>query len=76
MKNLFFIINKEKIYAYVVSIMTIVTIFLMTSIMNSKIEDTEEVSTNNIENNSTIENNEENTQNSAIGEAIPTSVPN
>ena len=74
MKNLFLVINKEKIYAYIVSIMTIVTIFLMSSIINSNLENTEEVSTNSIEINSTVENSQEN--NSAIGEAISTSNPN
>ncbi len=50
MKNLFLVINKEKIYAYVVSIMTVVTIFFMSSIINSDLEKTEETSSNKMEN--------------------------
>ena len=62
MKNLFLVVNKEKIYAYVVSIMTIVTVFFMSSLINSDLKETESTSTNVIENN--------------IGEAISTSIPN
>ena len=62
MKNMFFVINKEKIYAYVVSIMTIVTIFFMSSLINSDIKETEVTSSKTAENN-------------AIGEAISTSTP-
>ena len=50
MKNLFLVINKEKIYAYVVSIMTIVVIFFMSSMLNSGLEETETTSTNSIDN--------------------------
>ena len=60
MKNRFFVINKEKIYAYVVSIMTVVTIFFLSGMMNNNIEETEEVSSND-------------TQNAVIGEAVSTS---
>lgn len=62
MKNMFFVINKEKIYAYIVSIMTIVTIFFMSNIVNKDLKETEFASSNSIENN-------------AIGEAISTSTP-
>ena len=62
MKNLFLVVNKEKIYAYIVSIMTIVTVFFMSSLINSDLKETESTSTNVIENN--------------IGEAISTSIPN
>ena len=62
MKNMFFVINKEKIYAYVVSIMTIVTIFFMSSLINSDLKETEVTSSNSIENN-------------AIEEAVSTSTP-
>lgn len=62
MKNMFLVINKEKIYAYVVSIMTIVTIFFMSSLINSDLKETEVTSSNSLENN-------------AIGEAISTSTP-
>lgn len=34
MKNLFLVINKEKVYAYVVSIMTIATLFFMSIVIN------------------------------------------
>ena len=55
MKNLFLVINKEKIYAYVVSILTIVTLFFMSSMMNSDSKETEDASSNIVENiNSTI----------------------
>ena len=62
MKNLFLVVNKEKIYAYIVSIMTIVTVFFMSSLINSDLKETELTSTNVIENN--------------IGEAISTSILN
>ncbi len=55
MKNIFLVINKEKVYAYVVSILTIVTLFFMSHILNSKFSNVEEASTN-IEQNS-IQNN-------------------
>ena len=63
MKNRFLVINREKIYAYVVSIMTIVVIFFMTNIMNNNLDNTEEVSSNSIEN-------------SEIGEALSTTTGN
>ena len=59
---MFLVLNKEKIYAYVVSIMTIVTIFFMSSLINSDLKETEVTSSNSLENN-------------AIGEAISTSTP-
>ena len=62
MKNMFLVVNKEKIYAYIVSIMTIVTIFFMSSLINSDIKETELTSANSIENN-------------IVGEAISTSTP-
>lgn len=62
MKNLFLVVNKEKIYAYIVSIMTIVTIFFMSSLINSDLKETELTSANSIEN-------------STVGEAISTSIP-
>ena len=80
MKNIFFVVNKEKIYAYVVSIMTIVTIFFMTGMINSDMKDTEEVSSNSIQENMVIENTNTVKQTStdiekesAIGEAVSTS---
>ena len=62
MKNLFLVVNKEKVYAYIVSIMTIVTVFFMSSFINSDLKETETTSSNVLENN--------------IGEAISTSIPN
>jgi len=62
LKNMFLVLNKEKIYAYIVSIMTIVTIFFMSSLINSDLKETEVTSSNGVENNS-------------IGEAISTSIP-
>ncbi len=46
MRNIFWVINKEKIYAYIVSVMTIVTLFFMSSIMNSNFGNTEMTSSN------------------------------
>ena len=62
MKNLFLVVNKEKIYAYIVSIMTIVTVFFMSSLINSDLKETKATSANIIEDN--------------VGEAISTSIPN
>ena len=62
MKNIFLVFNKEKIYAYIVSIMTIVAIFFRSSLMNSDLKNTEVTSANDVNNNT-------------IGEAIYTSSP-
>jgi len=62
MKKIFFVLNKEKIYAYIISVMTIVTIFFMSSLINSDIKETEVTSTNIVENNN-------------VGDAISTSIP-
>lgn len=56
MKNMFFVINKEKVYAYVVSILTIVTLFFMSHVLNSDLSVVEDTSTN-VEQNVNIENN-------------------
>ncbi len=56
MKNMFLVINKEKVYAYVVSIITIVTLFFMSQVMNSDLEEIEQTTTN-IEQNVTTKNN-------------------
>ena len=71
MKNIFLVINKEKVYAYIVSIMTIVVVFFMSSLINSDLENAETASSSSIENvqNVTTETNGE------IGEAISTSTP-
>ena len=70
MKNIFLVINKEKVYAYVVSVLTIVTLFLMSGFMNSKfIEESEEVSGNIISNtyiNNRIENDKINVTNNVV----------
>ena len=50
MKNFILVINKEKIYAYVLSICTIVTLFFMCNFINKNFEDTEMTSSNIIEN--------------------------
>ena len=63
MKKMFLVFNKEKIYAYVVSIMTIVTIFFLSSLINSDVNETELTSSNSTETN-------------AIGEAVSSSKPN
>ena len=46
MKNMFFVINKEKVYAYVVSILTIVTLFFMSHVLNTDISGSEETAAN------------------------------
>ncbi len=46
MKNMFFVINKEKVYAYVVSIVTIVILFFMSHVLNSDLNTVEETYTN------------------------------
>ena len=56
---MFFVINKEKVYAYVVSILTIVTLFFMSHILNSDLSTVEETSTN-IEQNVNITNTTQN----------------
>jgi len=55
-KNIFFVINKEKVYAYIVSILTIVTLFFMSYMLNSDLSTVEETSTN-IEENINTQNN-------------------
>ena len=50
MKNFIWVINKEKIYAYVLSICTIITLFFMSSFINKNFGDTESTSTNIVEN--------------------------
>ena len=56
MKNMFFVINKEKVYAYVVSILTIVTLFFMSQVLNTDLKTTEVTSANvvNNENNNVV----------------------
>ena len=63
MKNFFLVINKEKIYAYAVSILTILTLFFMSSMMDLKFEETEVTSSNITENNTTYKTEENNTTN-------------
>lgn len=43
---MFFVINKEKVYAYIVSILTIVTLFFMSHVLNKDLSNMEETSTN------------------------------
>ena len=43
---MFFVINKEKVYAYIVSILTIVTLFFMSHVLNSDLSVVEETSGN------------------------------
>ena len=64
MKNFILVINKEKIYAYVLSICTIITLFFMSSVIVNDFDTTEETSTNIIENEVNNEiNNSQNTVN-------------
>lgn len=46
LKNMFLVINKEKVYAYVVSVFTIITLFFMSSIISSNFTESEETSSN------------------------------
>ena len=50
MKNFIWVINKEKIYAYVLSICTIVTLFFVSSFINNNFKDVETTSSNIVEN--------------------------
>lgn len=43
---MFWVINKEKVYAYAVSILTIVTLFFMSHILNTDIGGSEETAVN------------------------------
>ena len=56
MRNFFLVVNKEKIYAYIVSVLTIVTLFFMADIINSEMDNTEVTSTNIIEENNVTNN--------------------
>lgn len=66
MKNFFLVVNKEKIYAYVVSILTIVTLFFMSGMIESQFDETESTASNITEN--IIDNNvvEDNTINNIV----------
>lgn len=61
-KHIFWVINKEKIYAYVVSVCTIVALFFMSNLMNISFGETEETTSNITEN--IIDNNYNNTEKS------------
>jgi hypothetical protein len=67
---MFFIINKEKIYAYVVSIVTIVVLFFMSTVMkkDTSFEGIEETSTNVIVEKNMVEENLLNTSKNLIEE--------
>ena len=47
-----FVLNKEKIYAYIVSVLTVVALFCVTKTIQDKPEDSVSTSTNAITNNS------------------------
>ena len=46
MKNMFLVINKEKVYAYLVCIVTIITLFFMSHLLNTDLSNSETTSTN------------------------------
>ena len=50
MKNFILVINKEKIYAYVLSICTIITLFFMSTMINQNLDESEETSSNIVQN--------------------------
>ena len=52
---MFLIVNKDKIYAYVVSVLTVAILFFTSYFINSNNSDTETTSTN-IENNTNFDN--------------------
>lgn len=72
MKKRFLVISKEKLYAYVVSVFTIVTLFLMSKVLNSDLIETEQTTSNKIENNIvTVDNTvRETTQNTIIANNV------
>ena len=72
MKKRFLVISKEKLYAYVVSVFTIVTLFLMSKVLNSDLIETEQTTSNKIENNRVIVDNtvRETTQNTIIANNV------
>ena len=43
---MFFVINKDKVYAYIVSILTIVVLFFMSGVLNYDFDEVEQVSVN------------------------------
>ena len=55
MKNFFLVINKEKLYAYIVSVLTVCMLFLMSGIINKDLNEVDTTSSNLVEN--VIENN-------------------
>lgn len=72
MKKRFLVISKEKLYAYVVSVFTIVTLFLMSKVLDSDLIETEQTSSNKIENNIVIVDNtvRETTENTIIANNV------
>jgi len=56
LKNIFLVINKEKVYAYFVSIFTIVILFFMSNMISSDFDSYEETSTNIVSNNTNFNN--------------------
>ena len=69
MKNFILVINKEKIYAYVLSICTIITLFFMSTMINQNLDESEETSSNIVQNTITenqINKNEVNNVNNAM----------
>ena len=72
MKNVFLVINKEKVYAYIVSVVTIIILLFMSTAINNDMltEDTmAEFEKNNIFNTEEIENLNIQEIKSSIGEA-------
>lgn len=72
LKNVFLVINKEKVYAYIVSVVTIIILLFMSTAINNDMltEDTmAEFEKNNIFNTEEIENLNIQEIKSAIGEA-------
>ena len=75
MKNFIWVINKEKIYAYILSVFTVVVLFVMSAMLNKNLENTDVTGANVIENHEQI--NEENIENieteytAVINELVP-----
>ena len=64
MKNFILVIHKEKVYAYILSICTIVTLFFMSNFINNNFDESEVTSSNVVEN--SIVSNNENQENNII----------
>ena len=78
MKNFIWVINKEKIYAYVLSVVTVAILFVMSTMINKNFDNSELTSSNIVEN-INVTNELKNEQNMETEETVATEnalVPN